>query len=258
MLKKAIILSLVLLNLLTNPIFASGPGNKTIVYVVAAGISNYQCINSLNLPRQDAIAIARLFKSRNAKVKLLTDQNATKEKLLQTLQSVFTKAKKEDIILFFFSGHGIQNGFCTYDTNCQYGKYITYDDLKKIYKQSKAERKIIFADACFSGAIRTESKQKISKESLINQHLLLFLSSRTDETSMERTSMRNGYFTTFLLDGLKGKADKNKDRIITAQELFDYVSPGVSRLSDDRQHPVMWGKFSDNLILMDNRKTKNE
>ena len=68
--------------------------------------------------------------------------------------------------------------------------------------------------------------------------------------------MQNGYFTTYLLSGLKGDADKNKDQIITARELFDYVSVKVSQISGDRQHPVMWGKFSDNLILMDNRKNK--
>lgn len=230
--------------------------NKAIVYIVAAGISDYKCINDLRLPRQDAIAIARLFKKQGAKVTLITDKNVTKERLLQTLQTVFSKAKKNDMILFFFSGHGFPDGFCTHDTNCQYGKYITYENLKQIYSQSKAERKLILADACFSGAIRTESKQKASKESFSNQHLLLFLSSRTDETSMERTSMQNGYFTTFLLDGLKGKADKNKDRIITAKELFDFVNPGVSQISGNRQHPVMWGKFSDNLIIIDNRQNK--
>lgn len=254
--KRAIILYLFITILLSCQVFASKQESKAMVYIVAAGVSDYQCINDLRLPRIDAISIAHLFKNRGAKVTLLTDKNVTKDKLLKTLQTVFTKAKKNDMILFFFSGHGFQNGFCTYDTNCQYGKYITHDELKKIYSQSKAERKLIFADACFSGAIRSESKQKTSKESFANQHLLLFLSSRTDETSMERKSMQNGYFTTYLLSGLKGDADKNKDQIITARELFDYVSVKVSQISGDRQHPVMWGKFSDNLILMDNRKNK--
>lgn len=256
--RRAILYYFYFITLLSCQMFATEQDNKATVYVVATGISDYSCINSLRLPRQDAIAIARLFKSRNAEVTLLTDRNATKDILMKALQTVFLKAKKDDMILFFFSGHGFPNGFCTYDTNCKSGKYITYDELKQLYSHSKAERKLIFADACFSGAIRTESKQKASKESFTGQHLLLFLSSRTDETSLERTSMQNGYFTTYLLDGLKGKADKTKDQIVTARELFDYVSPGVSMISGNRQHPVMWGKFSDNLILMDNRIKTNK
>ena len=71
---------------------------------------------------------------------------------------------------------------------------------------------------------------------------------------MERADMKNGYFTTFLLSGLKGKADQNNDRIVTAKELFTYVNKEVKAISNDRKHPVMWGKYSDNLILMDNRE----
>ena len=79
---------------------------------------------------------------------------------------------------------------------------------------------------------------------------MLFLSSRSDETSIERRDMQNGFFTTYLQKGLRGAADVNKDRIITARELFNYVQKNVVSISNDRQHPVMWGKFSDNMPVM--------
>jgi hypothetical protein len=62
--------------------------------------------------------------------------------------------------------------------------------------------------------------------------------------------MRNGFFTAYLQRGLTGGADANKDRVITARELFVFVSQGVKRISEDRQHPVMWGKFSDNMPVI--------
>ena len=77
-----------------------------------------------------------------------------------------------------------------------------------------------------------------------------FLSSRNNETSIECTDMKNGFFTSCLQNGLRGRADANRDRIITAKELFDYVSKGVKRLSGDKQHPVMWGRFSDEMVVM--------
>ena len=79
---------------------------------------------------------------------------------------------------------------------------------------------------------------------------MLFLSSRGNETSIERRDMKNGFFTSCLQKGLRGGADTNKDRTITTKELFNYVSNGVRRLSDDKQHPVMWGKFSDNMAVL--------
>lgn len=45
-------------------------------------------------------------------------------------------------------------------------------------------------------------------------------------------------------------ADSNLDRKITAKELFDFVHQGVVEKSDDEQHPVMWGNFDDNWVLM--------
>lgn len=62
--------------------------------------------------------------------------------------------------------------------------------------------------------------------------------------------MRNGFFTTYLYMGLKGNADADKDRTITAKELFEFVYGGVVQLSGGRQHPVMWGSFSDNMVVM--------
>ena len=62
--------------------------------------------------------------------------------------------------------------------------------------------------------------------------------------------MQNGYFTEYLKKGLRGNADVNKDRTITAKELFDFVHNGVSKISSEKQHPVMWGNFDDNMPVM--------
>jgi uncharacterized caspase-like protein len=63
--------------------------------------------------------------------------------------------------------------------------------------------------------------------------------------------MVNGVFTTYLLRGLRGGADSDGDRKITAKELFKFVSHDVKERSKDKQHPVMWGKFDDDYVLMD-------
>ena len=79
----------------------------------------------------------------------------------------------------------------------------------------------------------------------------MFLSSRTNEYSIEKRNMKNGFFTAFLERGLRGGADTNKDKVVTAKEIFTFVSNGVKNLSQGRQHPVMWGNFDDNFIMID-------
>ena len=72
--------------------------------------------------------------------------------------------------------------------------------------------------------------------------------------SIESSQMVNGYFTAYLDRGQRGGADTNRDRIITAKEIFSFVSDGVKTISQDKQHPVMWGKFDDNFIMVDWRR----
>ena len=116
---------------------------------------------------------------------------------------------------------------------------------------SKCKNKMIFADACFSGKIRTEgTSSQSSVSSAKKANVMLFLSSRSNETSLESVGLTIGFFTTYLQKGLRGGADANRDRIITAKELYNYVHTGVSRATRNRQHPVMWGNFPDNMPVM--------
>jgi hypothetical protein len=82
-----------------------------------------------------------------------------------------------------------------------------------------------------------------------NQNVMLFLSSRTNEKSRE-TQFKNSLFTIFLERGLRGGADANRNRQITARELYDFVHGGVTEASGNKQHPVMWGKFDNNMTII--------
>lgn len=212
-------------------------------YVVCVGIADYPGTKSdLNVSNQDAKTMKVLYDSNgNAEVRLLTDKQATKTDVISTIDRLFTKAGEDDAIIMFFSGHGIPGGFVCYDG------MLKYETVTDIMKRSKAKNKIIFADACYAGKARN-GKRHSQKHS--NTTVLFFLSSRTGETSQERRKWHNSLFTAYLERGLRGGADSNRDRIITARELFDFVSKGVSEASQQKQHPVMWGRFEDQMPLM--------
>lgn len=220
-------------------------------YVVSVGIGNYgnPKVQKLMKTETDAKAIADFYKKGTKNVIVITGKYATKSQILNSIRSQFMRAKKDDKIVFFFSGHGYPGGFCPYDmTKLEEG--IKYSEVIDIMQRSKAKNKFIFADACYSGAIR--KKESVSYPSTGN--ILLFLSSRGNEYSEENPYIANGCFTKYLLRGLGGGADTNRDRRITAQELFNYVSEGVRSQTKDRQHPVMWGKFDDNLTIVEYSK----
>ena len=216
-------------------------------YVVCVGIGNYKDhkVQTLSKTEADAKSVAEFFKRGTENVITITGKYATKAQILNSLKSQFARAKADDKIIFYFSGHGYPGGFCPYEMS-RIDDGLSYSEVIKVMSQSKAKDKMIFADACNSGAIRQGS----STVKPDTGNVMMFLSSRGNEYSIESPLLSNGYFTNYLLHGLGGKADANRDRAITAKELYDYVSSGVSQLSKGKQHPVMWGKFNDDMIIV--------
>ena len=219
-------------------------------YLVSVGIADYSGfptkINNLRLTTKDAQTIVDLY-SKNTSVdySILLNEKATKDRIVKAIKKVFNKASENDIVVFFFSGHGYPGGFCAYDGN------IGYDEVRKAMSQSKSKNKMMFVDACRSGGMRVDNNNAQGAITAAkNANVMLFLSSRNNENSIERRDMQNGFFTTYLQKGLKGNADSNRNRVITAKELFNFVHDGVSQISGGKQHPVMWGKFDDNMTVM--------
>ncbi len=69
---------------------------------------------------------------------------------------------------------------------------------------------------------------------------IVFSSSRGGEFSYEKDSLQNGLFTEEILESIySGTADKNRDGLITSDELRDYVSRRVSSMSSELQHPTV-------------------
>lgn len=213
-------------------------------YVVCIGIADYPGKQSdLKLSAQDAVTMKTLYdKNGDAVTELLVNEQATVENVKFAITNVYAKASANDAIVLFFSGHGVPGGFVCYDG------FLKYADVTSVMMQSEAKSKIVFADACYAGKARTN---KGHSNEQTDANVLFFLSSRTNEKSQEiRRKWKNSIFTAYVERGLRGGADVNRDRTITARELFDFVSKGVAKDSGRKQHPVMWGKFDNDMTLM--------
>ncbi len=240
-------------------------------YVVSVGIADYKEINDLRLSENDARAFSALMEMQGATVVTLLGKEATHAKIISALRLAFASAKLEDTMIFYFSGHGYEGGFCCWDmanansplhstmdnqtklskANRYYGG-LSYAEMQILFRNCRAGKKLVYADACFSGGLRKGNQINVSVQSARNGNVAYFLSSHTNETSLEMANGNYGLFTHYLLSGLSGEADGNRDRFITIREIYDYVYTNVVAYANripHSQHPVMWGRFDENMKI---------
>ncbi len=215
-------------------------------YIVSVGIADYPGRqNDLRVSANDAKTIAGIFtKNGKAEVDYFVNSDVTVQKVCAAMRKTFAKATASDAIILYFSGHGIPGGLVCYDG------FLYYSSVLNIMKQSKARQKMIFVDACYAGKMRSTNRRSTNYS---NENVMFFLSSRSSEKSLEtprQTGFNNSLFTVFLERGLRGGADVNRDKTITAREIYNFVHQGVVKASGNRQHPVMWGKFDDNMAVI--------
>jgi uncharacterized caspase-like protein len=227
-------------------------------YAVIIGISLYDNpLSNLNYADKDAREFVSFLQKNtdSLNITLLTNADATKDAVLKTIKEKFLLAKENDVVIFFFSGHGAQGKFLCYDS--QLGEnYLTHEEVKAAFKSSKAKTKICFADACFSGSIKTSKvdyKKSIGSnkelKAMIDFELIVFMSSQPWQISREKPALGQGVFTYYLIDGLNGKADADKSGSITTKELYVYVRTKVMASTSNEQTPIMFGKFNPQLVL---------
>ncbi|MEZ5056340.1 MAG: caspase family protein, partial [Saprospiraceae bacterium] len=87
------------------------------VWAVVVGIAAYDHMPTLRYTDDDAYRMYAHLKSPEGgalsddQVKILIDEEATKEKIEKTMTDVFSKAGPDDLIILYFSGHGLKGSF---------------------------------------------------------------------------------------------------------------------------------------------------
>lgn len=233
----------------------SCPAQKT--YVVAVGLGEYkhpEIAPPLPTTVNDARAVASFFRSYNGShVFMLANANATRNHILRVLKTEFSKSTPDDEIIFVFSGHGVPGGLTTYEVYDE-STLITYNEIQSIMRSAKARRKIIFAMACYSGGLTmkngSNNNRRSNRRKTSKTNVMIYTSSRPNEVSWTSSLMKYSFFINRLLDALRGAADNNGDKKVTARELFNYVNPRVINDTQGREHPQLWGSFDDSMVVV--------
>ena len=256
---------------------------KASLYILCIGTSKYRGgVKALTYPDFDAAAMANalgavgkgLFDER-VTVQLLSTADGQPEASISSkdnIQSAFKayaeKAKPEDIIVVYFSGHGQTFGAGTENLFYYLTKDVTDPDLKDpVYRNSyaistkeltkwlteiPALKQVLIFDACHSGkaaeslssvGARALSPSQIRALDRMKDRTGMFIlsGSAANELSFEASEFGQGLLTYSLLEGMSGAAltpEKGVDVITLFQHARDKV-PVLAKRIREIQVPVM-------------------
>ncbi len=236
------------------------------LYALVVGISEYRSdrIPNLNLAARDAQDVARFLETQGelfeeVRLKVLLNEQATRQAVEKYLLYEMLKAGKDDSVVLYFSGHGAidpKRGseffFVTYDADPEYlAATALLVSGVRFMKRLSARHALLLADMCHAGGISEWQTKSIvpSLESVVREFQessgrVIITSSKPDEYSLEMPGMENSVFTHFLLKGLKGEADDDRDGLVSVRELYQFVYDRTKDITQGAQHPRFEGQVT--------------
>jgi len=197
------------------------------------------------------------FNSTN--VALLVDSDATLAAIRRELEALAQRAKPDDTVVIFFSGHGMRLGDASdaasalipfdCDPANLSGSILPEAEISSALNRIQARRVVVFIDACHSGAATSFKSLNDSLTTLgyTEKSLarlaegtgrVLIASSRASEFSLVFDGARNSLFTEHLLNALRGGARTRGDGLIRVFEVFNHVAEQVRAAAPGQQHPI--------------------
>lgn len=252
------------------------PPSRPDAYAVAIGIDykGRKDIPSLQYPSQDAKRIYKLLI--DPRYGGVPEENATillnEKATTNAIKGALRKVKyQEGYVYIYYSGHGapktkegkfIDGYLVPYDADVSSIEAIEDTGIKLsciegIMDESRAKGMLIALDACFTGGGKSIVPKggKPLVGMLVSSTIIhpkgigkaIITSSASNQQSWEEEKeIKGGIFSHYLLEGLKGKADKDNDSWVTVDEIYGYLKESVfkaaKRLKGEDQNPQLIGK----------------
>ena len=165
----------------------------------------------------------------------LVDSKATRGEILRAFKISLPKIAGDGgkDINIFFAGHGLasESGEDLYiipqdgDQGLLEDTAVSRIELIKLIKKVNPKSVTMFFDTCYSGQTRGEQMLVASLRGIrivdadnIPDNFTIFTASSSNQGSSHIEEAKHGMFSYYLMKGLEGKADNNKDKKITNGE----------------------------------------
>jgi hypothetical protein len=211
---------------------AEGDGVRTRRFALMAGFNDGGPTRPrLQYAVTDAQAMSRVLKTLGGVMPedLLFVQDdssasllAAMDRLSRMVAGAYTTGVRREVVVYY-SGHSDEQGLLIG------GERISYDDLRNRIQSIPAEVRLAILDSCASGAFTRHKggarRPPFLLDSSANAKGHAFLtSSAINEVAQESNRIGASFFTHYLVSGLRGAADVNRDRRVTLQEAYQFAS----------------------------------
>jgi hypothetical protein len=171
-------------------------------------------------------------------ITVIKDEQATRTNIYNGLRSLIEKVGSKDNLVIYFSGHGffdplLNEGYWIpkeANTNST-GEYVSNTDILKILNAINSQHTFLIADACFSGALFSDSRRGYTDQ-VEKFRSRWGLASGRLETVSDGAVGTNSPFAKRLLQYLN---ENEKDKFAIS-ELIQYVKTQVAE--DTNQTPI--------------------
>jgi hypothetical protein len=235
-----------------GPAFAADPGDAPSLRrfaLVASSNNGGPGRAQLRFANSDAESLARVLASlggvQGRDVLLIREASRI------ALQDAFAQVGKQIAaerrpqvrreLFVYYSGHSDEDGLLLG------GERVGYKELRQWIDGTAAEVRIAVLDSCASGAL-IRLKGGVRRQAFLSDastqargHAFLTASS-ADEAAQESDRIGAAFFTHYLLSGMRGAADSNRDGRVTLNEAYQFAyNETLQRTETSRagaQHPA--------------------
>ena len=197
----------------------------------------------------------------------LEDEQATVKNVLGQLHQLISQMEANDYLVIYFSGHGVGGDERytkhAFDAIALYDDFLGDWDLWDYISLQFRNRGIpikdvtLILDACNSGSFADgKIRPVVEPKAFRKSGYTVIASSRPEQDSYVYKEENQGLFTYYAEIGLAGnEADElgNRDGVITASELYEYVAPRVRQHSlnpgGSAQEVYIWPGVNDPVIF---------
>jgi uncharacterized caspase-like protein len=228
-------------------------------FAVVVGINQYpkggRRLSNLSYAVSDAQGMAKKLQELGFEVKMLIDEQATRDRIVETLaDDIGKRAGLNDRIIFYFAGHGdtkekANHAFMGYILPYDYNPErhattaISMQQIRDISAEIQAKHVLYAMDSCFSGGILTGRApapnagmagfEYLRNLTQTRAHVVITAGAK-DQTVKEEGG--SGIFTRILIQALTEKANMpwSQDGYVTAIDLASYIKRKIPALAPDQ------------------------
>ena len=255
----------------SKKINSSKKNNDAVAIII--GIQNYKRLGKADFANQDAQIFYeyahRALGIPKERIKVLTDSDADQAAFLKTFRNwlpLYVNKDKTDVFVFY-SGHGLpsQDGNALYmlpygvDQDLLDETAVDQRKINEAIQATKPKSVTMFIDSCYSGLSKNGENLLTSAKPVVLKNLnisyppefTVMTASSSTQISSSSPDLKHGIFSFYLMKGMEGNADIDKNGNITFGEMQKYLMDNVPRQAmtlNRKQEPQFIGDANRVLI----------